>query len=60
VVEQTGDHVVLRLTGVADVENVLSALRTAGCGVEDLEVGHADLEDVFLQLMRDGRERLAA
>jgi hypothetical protein len=38
----------------------LAALRRARCGIEDLEVGHADLEDVFLQIMSEGRERIAA
>jgi ABC-2 type transport system ATP-binding protein len=60
VAERHGDHVVLRLATVAEVELVLAALRAAGCTVEDLEVGHADLEDVFLQLMSEGREQFAA
>jgi ABC-2 type transport system ATP-binding protein len=58
--ERIGDHVVLRLANVAEVEPTLAALRRAGCGIEDLEVGHADLEDVFLQIMSEGRERIAA
>ena len=58
--ERTGEHVVLRLANVAEVEPTLAALRRAGCGIEDLEVGHADLEDVFLQIMSEGRERIAA
>ena len=60
VAEQTGEHVVLRLSGVAEVEPTLALLRQAGCAIEDLEVAHADLEDVFLQLMSEGRERIAA
>jgi ABC-2 type transport system ATP-binding protein len=32
---------------------VLTACAAAGCEVDDLEVGRADLEDVFLQLMAD-------
>jgi ABC-2 type transport system ATP-binding protein len=58
--ERSADHVVLRLGGVADVEPTLAALRQAGCTIEDLEVGHADLEDVFLQMMSEGRDRIAA
>jgi len=58
--ERIGEHVVLRLANVAEVEPTLAALRRAGCGIEDLEVGHADLEDVFLQIMSEGRERIAA
>jgi ABC-2 type transport system ATP-binding protein len=60
VAERSADHVVLRLGGTADVEPILAALRHAGCTIEDLEVGHADLEDVFLQMMREGRDRIAA
>ncbi len=55
VIERDSDHVVLRLANVAEVEQTLAAIRTAGVVVEELEVGHADLEDVFLQLMA-GRE----
>jgi ABC-2 type transport system ATP-binding protein len=58
--ERTGDHIVLRLAGVGELEPTLAALRHAGCVIDDLEVGHADLEDVFLQLMSEGRERIAA
>jgi ABC-2 type transport system ATP-binding protein len=60
IAERHGDHVVLRLSAVGEVEQMLLSLRSAGCVVEDLEVGHADLEDVFLQLMSEGRERVAA
>ena len=35
----------------ADVEVVLAQLREAGVPVEDLEIGRADLEDVFLNIM---------
>ena len=30
---------------------MLTALRQAGVKIEDLEIGRADLEDVFLQIM---------
>ncbi len=35
----------------AEVESHLAALRAAGVRVEDLEIGRADLEDVFLGIM---------
>jgi len=35
----------------ADVESVLALLREAAVPVEDLEIGRADLEDVFLSIM---------
>ena len=36
----------------AEVESVLASLRAAGVQVEDLEIGRADLEDVFLEIMQ--------
>ena len=36
----------------SEVEQLLAALRTHGCHVEDLELGRADLEDVFLSIMQ--------
>ena len=59
VVEQ-GDRIVLRVAQPADVESVLAACRIAGCHIEDIEVSHADLEDVFLQVMSDADRRRAA
>ena len=35
----------------ADVESVLALLREAAVPIEDLEIGRADLEDVFLDIM---------
>jgi ABC-2 type transport system ATP-binding protein len=49
----------LRLAHTDEVERVLAACRVAGCTIDDLEVGHADLEDVFLQLMSDRRDGAA-
>ena len=43
----------LRLANANDVARVLADCAAAGCEVEDLEVGQADLEDVFLQIMSD-------
>jgi ABC-2 type transport system ATP-binding protein len=36
----------------AEVESILGKLRAAGVKVEDLEIGRADLEDVFLEIMQ--------
>ena len=60
VVESSDERVVLKVAQPADVESVLAACRTAGCQIEDIEVGHADLEDVFLQVMSDEPARRAA
>ena len=46
-----GQSEVLQLPDLASVEPMLGMLRTAGVGVQELEVMQADLEDVFLQLM---------
>jgi ABC-2 type transport system ATP-binding protein len=34
------------------VETTLASLREAGVRIEDLEIGRADLEDVFLAIMQ--------
>jgi ABC-2 type transport system ATP-binding protein len=57
--------VTLRLALPAEVEEILAQCRSAGVTVEEIEVGHADLEDVFLQIMGDSdrasaREQRAA
>ncbi|MBQ0931212.1 ABC transporter ATP-binding protein [Ideonella alba] len=39
----------------AGVEAVLARLREAGVRIEDLEIGRADLEDVFLAIMQGGK-----
>jgi ABC-2 type transport system ATP-binding protein len=36
----------------AEVESTLAHLRQVGVPVEDLEIGRADLEDVFLEIMQ--------
>jgi ABC-2 type transport system ATP-binding protein len=43
-----------------EVEQVLATLRSAGCQPEDLEIGRADLEDVFLEIMQGEPMRAAA
>ncbi|WP_326538402.1 ABC transporter ATP-binding protein [Pseudorhodoferax sp.] len=47
----TGRIVQLKAVDAADVERQLATLREAGVRIEDLEIGRADLEDVFVQLM---------
>lgn len=60
VIERGDGHAVLRLARVEDVESTLAVLREHGVQIEDIEVGHADLEDVFLQLMAEDGQRMAA
>jgi len=47
----TGRIVQVRAHDAAEVETVLQRLRVAGVRIEDLEIGRADLEDVFLEIM---------
>jgi ABC-2 type transport system ATP-binding protein len=53
VVEEHDGRIVLRLANSRDVGAALEACRSLGSDVEDLEVGPADLEDVFLQVMAE-------
>ena len=48
----TGRVVQLKARDAGDVERLLAALRQAEVQVEDLEIGRADLEDVFLEIMQ--------
>ena len=44
----------LALAGAAELEPTLARLRESGCNVEDLRVLPPDLEDVFVNLLREG------
>ena len=48
----TGRIVQLAARDAAEVETLLTTMRAAGVKVEDLEIGRADLEDVFLDTMK--------
>ncbi len=52
-IDERDGAIVLRLAHPSDVGRVLAECQAAGCEIEDLEVGRADLEDVFLQLMAE-------
>ncbi|MFM8636868.1 MAG: ABC transporter ATP-binding protein [Betaproteobacteria bacterium] len=49
----TGRSVQLQAHHAEEVEGLLKRLREAGVRVEDLEIGRADLEDVFLEIMQN-------
>jgi ABC-2 type transport system ATP-binding protein len=53
VVEADADRIQLRVAHARDVGAALEACRGFGSEVEDVEVGPADLEDVFLQVMAE-------
>ena len=48
----TGRIVQVKAHDAHEVETILGTLRQAGCQPEDLEIGRADLEDVFLEIMQ--------
>ena len=48
----TGRVVQITAHDAREVESILAVLHAAGCDPEDLEIGRADLEDVFLEIMR--------
>ncbi|MBB5204635.1 ABC-2 type transport system ATP-binding protein [Inhella inkyongensis] len=47
----TGRIAQIKAQDAAEVERLLARLRQAQVGIEDLEIGRADLEDVFLEIM---------
>ena len=51
----TGRIVQLTAHDATEVERILATLREAAVPIEDLEIGRADLEDVFLEIMQGGR-----
>ncbi len=53
----TGRSVQLKAHDAGEVETLLAALRSAGVRAEDLEIGRADLEDVFLEIMATGEAK---
>jgi ABC-2 type transport system ATP-binding protein len=49
----TGRVMQVKARDAREVESILATLHAAGCRPEDLEIGRADLEDVFLEIMKD-------
>jgi ABC-2 type transport system ATP-binding protein len=43
----------LQIERYGEVEFILAALREAGCVIEEMEVAHTDLEDVFVKVMNE-------
>ncbi len=54
----TGRVAQVKVRDASQVEHTLADLRMAGVKVEDLEIGRADLEDVFLEIMQGGVTRV--
>jgi len=48
-------RVALRIDDYAAIEEILATLRTGGCQIDEMELQHADLETVFVQIMKDHR-----
>jgi len=47
--------VALRIDDFAGMEGILAALREGGCRIDEMELQRTDLEDVFVQIMKDNR-----
>jgi hypothetical protein len=47
-------RIALRLEDWQRLERILATLREAGCRIEEMELAHTDLEDVFLRIMAQG------
>ena len=58
-VRDTGRIVQIPARDALEVEQMLASLRLYGSRIEDLEIGRADLEDVFLAIMQ-GKQEVAA
>ena len=57
----TGRIVQITAHDAREVESILALLHAAGCEPADLEIGRADLEDVFIEIMRgETPQRVAA
>jgi len=56
----TGRIAQLKAHDAGEVEAHLAALRAGGVRVEDLEIGRADLEDVFVEIMSGARAAVPA
>jgi len=52
----TGRIAQIKAHDAAEVESILGRLRAAQVPIEDLEIGRADLEDVFLEIMQGARQ----
>jgi ABC-2 type transport system ATP-binding protein len=48
-------RLVLRVDDYQDVERMLAAIRTSGAGIEEMELLHTDLEEVFVRVMQEAR-----
>ncbi len=53
IIAHDGNHYTLRIDRFELVEHSLAILRQGGCIIEELEVSHADLEDVFVNIMQE-------
>ncbi|MEZ5741226.1 MAG: ABC transporter ATP-binding protein [Burkholderiaceae bacterium] len=51
VISQQDGRLVLRIDRYDLLELTLASLRQAGCQIDEMEFGHADLEDVFMNIM---------
>ena len=41
------------MSGLSEVEPLLAAVRESGCEIKDMRLAATDLEDVFIEIMRE-------
>ena len=50
-----GDKYTLRVNEAGDVEPILARLRESGAVIDEMHLEQADLEDIFIQIMEEGK-----
>ncbi|HEY5633994.1 MAG TPA: ABC transporter ATP-binding protein [Burkholderiaceae bacterium] len=53
--EGSSERITLRVENYEQVEPILAQLRQSGCRLDEMELLHNDLEDVFVRIMRESR-----
>jgi ABC-2 type transport system ATP-binding protein len=53
VATSSGSRYTLKFHDYAEIEQMLAALRSAGCHIDDMEIEQTDLEDVFVSIMHE-------
>jgi ABC-2 type transport system ATP-binding protein len=51
-----GNKYTLRVNDYAEVEPILARLRESGAVIDEMQLEQADLEDIFIQIMEEGKQ----
>ena len=52
----SGNKYSLRVNEYAEVETILARLRERGAVIDEMQLQQADLEDIFIQIMEEGKQ----